>query len=56
MKCEEEHVICSKCRGKVVTCPQCREAFPPGPPRRFRAAERTAERLAKLCRKREGLA
>jgi hypothetical protein len=55
MKCEEEHLICSPCRGKVATCPECRAPYPAGPPRRFRAAERQAARLAGLRRERGGI-
>jgi hypothetical protein len=55
MKCDDEHLICSGCRGKVATCPECRASYPAGPGRRFRAAERQAARLAELRREREGV-
>jgi hypothetical protein len=55
MKCEEEHLICSPCRGRVARCPECRAPYPPGPHRRFRAAERQAGRLAGLRREREAV-
>jgi len=54
-KCEEDHLICSKCRVKVRCCPQCREEYPEGPHKRFRGAERQAERLAGMYKERESL-
>jgi DNA repair exonuclease SbcCD ATPase subunit len=47
-KCDDDHLICSGCRAKVTACPQCREPFPRGPQRRFRGAERQAEKLTAL--------
>ena len=54
-KCEEDHLICSKCRVKVRCCPQCREEYPEGPHKRYRGAERQAERLAGMYKERESL-
>ena len=54
-KCEEDHLICAKCRVKVRCCPQCREEYPQGPHKRFRGAERQAERLAGMYKERESL-
>ena len=47
-KCEEDHLICSKCREKVSSCPVCREEYPRGARKRYRAAERQGERLAEM--------
>ena len=54
-KCEEDHLICSKCRVKVRACPQCREEYPEGPHKRYRGAERQAERLAGMYKERDAL-
>jgi len=54
-KCEEDHLICSKCRVKVRVCPQCREEYPEGPHKRYRGAERQAERLAGMYKERDAL-
>lgn len=44
-KCEDDHLICSSCKVKLRSCPQCREDYPTGGARRFRGAERQAEKL-----------
>merc|ERR1712012_349895 len=54
-KCEEDLLICSKCRVKVRVCPQCREEYPEGPHKRYRGAERQAERLAGMYKERDAL-
>merc|ERR1712099_36175 len=43
--CDEQHIICSECRPKVSTCPECREPYPEKP-RRHRYAEKSSEELA----------
>ena len=52
-KCADDHLICPGCRPKVARCPQCRETYPRGEGRRFRGAERQAERLVGLYRERQ---
>ena len=52
-KCEEDHLICSKCREKVSCCPVCRMEYPRGARKRLRGAERQAERLAGMYNERE---
>merc|ERR1712129_464859 len=52
-KCTEDHLICPGCRPEVERCPQCRETYPRGEGRRFRGAERQAERLVGLYRERQ---
>ena len=54
-KCDQDHLICSKCREKVVSCPVCREEYPRGARKRFRGAERQAERLTSMYKQRESL-
>lgn len=54
-RCEEDHLICSNCREKMVCCPVCRVEYPGGAPKRLRGAERQAERLASLYKDREAL-
>ena len=54
-KCEEDHLICSKCREKVSCCPVCRMEYPRGARKRLRGAERQAERLAGMYNERESL-
>ena len=54
-RCEEEHLICSQCREKVVSCPVCRVRYPRGSHKRLRGAERQAERLAEMYKERESL-
>merc|ERR1719430_983058 len=43
--CDDQHIICSDCRPKVSTCPECRDPYP-AKPRRHRYAEKAAEELA----------
>ena len=52
-KCADDHLICPGCRPKVARCPLCRETFPRGEARRFRGAERQAERLVELRAERQ---
>jgi len=52
-KCADDHLICPGCRPRVARCPQCRETYPRGEFRRFRGAERQAERLVDLYRERQ---
>ena len=54
-RCEEDHLICSNCREKMVCCPVCRVEYPGGAPKRLRGAERQAERLVGLYKDREAL-
>ena len=54
-RCEEDHLICSTCRGEVSACPVCRLKYPRGAYKRLRGAERQAERLSELRRERERL-
>ena len=54
-KCADDHLICPGCRPKVARCPQCRETYPRGELRRFRGAERQAERLVGLNMERQQL-
>ena len=54
-RCEEDHLICSKCREKVSSCPVCRVEYPEGAGKRLRGAERQAERLAAMYKERESL-
>ena len=54
-RCEEDHLICSKCREKVTSCPVCRVEYPEGAGKRLRGAERQAERLAAMYKERESL-
>ena len=42
-KCDDDHLICSSCKLKLMNCPQCREDYPKEGARRFRGAERQAE-------------
>ena len=53
-KCEDDHLICSICRPKMTQCPQCRANYQGGP-KRFRGAERMADKLADLYRERENV-
>ena len=43
----EQHLICSTCRPKLSSCPECRVVYT-GDYRRHRYAEKTAEELEKL--------
>ena len=54
-KCEEDHLICCKCREKVSCCPVCRVEYPEGGGKRLRGAERQAERLAAMYKERQSL-
>ena len=54
-KCDQDHLICSKCREKVVSCPMCREEYPREARKRFRGAETQAERLTSMYKQRESL-
>jgi len=45
--CQQQHLICFKCRPRLTLCPECREAYQ-GLPRRHRYAERDAEELEKM--------
>ena len=54
-RCEEDHLICSKCREKVVCCPVCRVKYPRGARKRLRGAERQAERLNEMYKEMESL-
>ena len=45
--CSQMHLICSKCRPRIQTCPECREVYQ-GPPKRHRYAERIAQELREL--------
>jgi len=54
-KCEDDHLICSGCRVKVRSCPQCRVEFTQGPHKRFRGAERQREKLESLYTERKHL-
>ena len=43
--CSEYHLLCRDCRGKVATCPTCRQEFGREGARRNRFAERESEEL-----------
>jgi len=45
--CQQQHLICFKCRPRLASCPECRETYQ-GLPRRHRYAERDAEELEKM--------
>ena len=45
--CQQQHLICFKCRPRLTLCPECREDYQ-GLPRRHRYAERDAEELEKM--------
>ena len=45
--CLMMHLICSRCKPRVATCPECRERYRE-PPMRHRYAERDAEMLEKM--------
>jgi len=51
LMCSEQHLICSGCRLKMKTCPECRTPYT-GTSRRHRYAEKTAEQLSRLREKR----
>ena len=46
-RCTKEHLICTKCRPKVIDCPVCRETYR-APPERHRFAEKMVEELKRL--------
>ena len=60
--CLEQHLICSSCRPRITTCPECREPYTDGRPgagvgagagfRRHRYAERAGVELEALRRER----
>merc|ERR1712013_243908 len=50
--CEDQHLICSQCRPKVSSCPQCRRPYP-FQPQRHHFAERAVEELGRLVAKRD---
>jgi len=45
--CQQMHFVCSSCRPRLASCPECREAYQ-GQPRRHRYAERDAEELENM--------
>ena len=47
-KCSEDHLVCRDCKPKMTECPICREEFTLATSKRFRGAERQAERLVAL--------
>ena len=47
-KCSEDHLVCKDCKPKMTECPMCREEFKLATSKRFRGAERQAERLVAL--------
>ena len=51
--CAEYHLVCEACRGKVASCPTCRQEWGAEGPRRNRFAEERAEELAELRRELE---
>ena len=51
--CDEDHLICSKCRVKVLSCPVCRIEYPRGGCKRLRGAERVAEKLLEMYKERK---
>ena len=46
--CDEDHLVCGDCTPKMTECPMCREEFTLATSKRFRGAERQAERLVAL--------
>ena len=46
-RCQQEHLVCSSCRTKIVECPECRERYS-GDPVRHRFAEKMALELHRL--------
>jgi len=52
--CSEQHLICSSCRPKLSSCPECRVVYS-GKNRRHRYAEKTAEELEKLKNKKDSV-
>ena len=51
--CDEDHLICSECRVKVLSCPVCRIEYPRGGCKRLRGAERVAEKLLEMYKERK---
>ena len=51
--CAEYHLVCEACRGKVASCPTCRQEWGGEGPRRNRFAEERAEELAEPRRELE---
>ena len=47
-KCSEDHLVCRDCTPRMAECPICREEFTLATSKRFRGAERQAERLVAL--------
>ena len=47
-KCSEDHLVCRDCTPRMTECPICREEFTLATSKRFRGAERQAERLVAL--------
>ena len=47
-KCSEDHLVCRDCTPRMTECPMCREEFTLATSKRFRGAERQAERLVAL--------
>ena len=52
--CVEQHLVCSRCRPRLVECPQCRQPYPPTP-LRHRYAEKYVGELESLQRDLEKL-
>ena len=52
-RCEEDHLIWSECRKKVVFCPVCRVRYLRDGHKRLRGTERPAERLAEMYKEME---
>jgi len=50
--CSEQHLICSTCRPKLSNCPECSVVYK-GKNRRHRYAEKTAEELERLKKKKD---
>jgi len=53
-QCQESHIICSGCRGRVKRCPQCLIMFEKRK-QRHRYAEEDSEELLKLYKEREAV-
>merc|ERR1712107_202511 len=47
-ECLEDHLVCRDCILRMTECPMCREEFTLATSKRFRGAERQAERLVAL--------
>jgi len=46
-KCDEDHLVCGKCRVRLSKCPECRERYR-GEPKRHRWAEKDSEELQQM--------